>query len=306
MRCGRILAFALLGLGLASLSAPGQDDRRARREARREKAKKLREALKEFRKASSSREESDRIRAIQELARTAIDLKEDKAIDPITAFCFKDTEAVRIAAIEALAGIDHPKSVDALARALHRHKKVKRVLKKIIQGLRQLRWEAGAEPLHDLLKEYQDPEILPIVPDVLAALGEIGSPTSIQPILDILSAAELNGSGSYNPQAGAQTPGLGSMGGLAQALRNPRIEKLRDPALKALAAITGRPPSGSATEWQQWLRKDGRTWESRLWEVHWCPDTWERWKRWPGRETTCPYNKRHGGSDPVARRTHKK
>jgi hypothetical protein len=278
-----------------------REDRKARRErerqAKREKEQTWKEAQKEFSKGIRSRDEASRVAAISTLA----SLKDERVIDAIAPYCSKDTVTVRRTAITALSGIDHPKSVKVLAGALKSNEKDDGLMRALIAGLKKLDQEAGSYALIPYLKRYQDPKITPLCKDILDAIGSMGSPDAIDKIIPVLAAAELQGTGGYNPATGGQNPGLGSTGGAGMA--NRAVAALDSPCKKALGAITGRPPSGSSTEWTDWWKKNKRTWFQWIKYVRWCPDTWERWEQGP-RETKkkCPNNPKHGQRDPIIKR----
>ncbi len=300
---GRMLSLTLAGAFLA-LGLAAQDDREAAKKAKEERQKAVAETLKKFREDSSAKEEGTQISAIQEIARKAFELKEDKLLDPILGYPARGSVNLRLAAIRALADVDHPKSVQALVGALAANEKDQGVMKALIEGLKKLDREEGAKPLQALLKNYQDPDVMPIVKDILDALGSIGSPDSMDSIIVVLDAADFNGTGGYNPNGGGQGAGVGN--GWFKGMNNQQIAALGDSCKKALGAITNRAASGSGAEWKDWKKKEMNTFLGQLYLVHWCPDTWQRWKRYNKHKTECSFNKKHGQTDPVVKRTAKK
>lgn len=291
---------SLLALGLSAQD----NDREAAKKAKEERQQAITEALKKFRDDSAAKEEGTQIGAIQELARKALELKEEKLLDPLLAYPSKGAVNLRLAAIRALADVDHPKSVQAIGAAVSANAKETTVLRAIFDALKKLDREEGAKFLHPLLKNYQDGDVLPLVPAILDALGSMGSPDSIDPIIVVLEAADFNGTGGYNPNSGTQGAGVGQ--GWFRGMNNQQIANLGDPCKKALGAITNRPASGSGSEWKDWKKKDYQTFLGTLWYVHWCPDTWQRWSRYNKHKTECNFNPRHGQSDPIVKRSAKK
>ncbi len=205
------------------------------------------EALKEFRTALKAGGEASRIDA----AREALQTPHTDVIKTVGKLLTKDTERVRISVALVLGEIDHPASVQVLNTALRANLKTGSVLAAIAASQGKLGWESSAAPLHLLLKDVGKAEIRAVVPDAIKALSAIGSASSIDPLLDLLS--KLQNNRKRNPWKGTKN--------------------MKNDAIAALKAITGGKEKNHL-KWRTWWKENqkilfsGATKTYWLWETH--------------------------------------
>jgi HEAT repeat protein len=252
-------------------------------------------AIKEQSKNLTNPDASQRISAINALAQH----KSDKVIAVIARYLTSDEDKVRIAAAQALGTIDHFNSAKALCDAVNPNIKNQQVIRAIVAAMVQVDWEICAETLNTLCKRVQEPNITPVMEAVCDALGKLGSPTSVDPLITVVDSAELEGSGGFTP-GGGQKFGKNQFGG------NPAIARLRDPAIKAIEAITTKR-FNSATEAKTFWKKNSATWTAAAIIVFWCEQKWQRWEKGPqDTKAKCPYAEKSCGMDkPCKRKLHK-
>lgn len=144
--------------------------------------KEVDEALQKLKAALAESGEEGQIDALRE----ALQIRHEKIIKAVGSILTSGTEKVRIGAALALGDVDHPASVDALIAAVSPNTKTATVLAAIAESLGKLGWEKGVAPLHELVKKVGDDVVRDALPQVLAALGQIGSPASVDPLYDFL------------------------------------------------------------------------------------------------------------------------
>jgi HEAT repeat protein len=222
-----------------------------------------------FHVAYRSGTEGARIAAVELLAKH----KCPNSIVALAPVLGADSDKVRIAAAKAIGSIDHPKALELLTAALPASETVKDVFEAVVKALQTLDWEAGAEPLNSLLTKYHEKGMTEELRIVIQALGSIGAPSSVDPLLQLLEHAENEGR-------------AGRVGKLRSS-GNQKLVVLEAPIKAALQAITGGNEPTYA-KWKDWWRGN----RERLLEsavlVYRCKLTGKRWEQKAGQAEVCP------------------
>lgn len=207
------------------------------------------EALRHFRAAIKGGGEATRIDAVRDVLTTP----HTDVLKTVGQLLAKDTERVRIGVALALGDVDHPASVQALNTALRANLKTKSVLAAIATSQGKLAWESSAAPLHLILKDIGKEEIRAVVPEAIAALSAIGSTSSIDPLLDLLSKLQNN------------------------RKRKPwkNTKKMKNDAIAALKAITGGKEK-KHLEWRSWWKENQKELLSGATKTYWFWATQQR------------------------------
>ncbi len=182
-------------------------------------------AVKAFKDAAGGSNVSDdnKIAAAKE----ALKVRHERVIKTAGELLADPSDKVRVAVALALSETDHPASVDMLMAALAANEKRPMTLAAIAKGLGTLAFETAAPKLNEYVKRVGDDEIRAALPDVMNALGAIGSLTSIDAITNLLHKLE-----------GPRRNPWGNEGELLKTAR------------AALNAITGIAESGKVNEWE--------------------------------------------------------
>ncbi len=188
------------------------------------------EAVKTFHEALKGASEEERIEA----AREALGTVHEKVIKTVGKLIHTDTEKVRVDVARAIGKVDHPSSVDVLVKALSRHRKTPGVLGAIARGLGDLGWERAAPSLNKLLSDVGNEDIRSGLTDVVVALAQIGSESSVEPLINFLNTLK------------GKLPKLNPKKRLGSSWQE--AELLTKYAMAALASITG----GSGKNVPEW------------------------------------------------------
>jgi hypothetical protein len=160
-------------------------------------------------------------------AKEALKTRHEKVIKSAAELLSDPSDKVRVAIAIALSEVDHPASVDMLLAALAANEKRPMTLAAVASGLGTLGYEAAAPRMNEYVKKVGDDEIRTALPDIMEALGAIGSLTSIDAITGLLHKLE-----------GPRRNPWGNEGELLKAARG------------ALKAITGIAASGKVNDWE--------------------------------------------------------
>ncbi|MHC4607678.1 MAG: HEAT repeat domain-containing protein [Planctomycetota bacterium] len=185
-----------------------------------------------------------------EAARVALQTHHEKVIRAVGDALLHDTEQVKKGVAGQLGHVDHPVSVDVLAASIEANREAPEVLKLIAQSLGRLKWEKGAKPLHALLKRHGEEHIRKILPQVISALGVIGSASSVDPLIDFLRVTE------------GRKPW-------------PEINDLKHRTDLALRSITSGDRK-EAKDWVKWWRKNRKELQANARVVYWSKKTHKR------------------------------
>lgn len=140
------------------------------------------EAVRKLRAGLSESSEGAQIQAV----RAALLTRHERVIRTAAVALTAGSERLRIATALALGECDHPVSVELLAAALAPNAEYPPVTAAIASALGTLEWEFAAPALHELLRKMGDEDIRRAGPEIFAAIGRIGSASSVDPLLDFL------------------------------------------------------------------------------------------------------------------------
>lgn len=217
------------------------------------------EALDAFKPAYKSASEADRVAAVNDLAK----VHHAKILSRLAALLSADGPSVRLAAAKGIAGFTEMKkpAASALAGAMPANSKEATV-------------HAG---LYDALGKLEEPSSLPVIhrgfdeketsvaKSAILAAGQVGSASSIDPLLALLAKLEKvqkGGGGGVD----FSTPGTGGATGQNFTVRSDdspakRAQELIPAINKALNEIT-HESNGSSETWGAWWAKNKATFKS--------------------------------------------
>jgi hypothetical protein len=195
-----------------------------------------------------------RVIAIKEALKTP----HEKVIKAIAEPLTKDVETVRIPAAHALAEVDHPVCVEVLVEAIPANLARPEVMNAISAALGTLGWATASGPLNELVKKVGDADVRAILPGVVHAIGEIGSPSSVEGLADFLVRVQ-------GPQ------------------RNPwpnegAIVKAAETALRAITGVDHR----RGIDWLEWWKGHQADLLPKAKRIYWSRKTHERTNVSPG------------------------
>jgi hypothetical protein len=187
--------------------------------------------------------------------------------------------SVRVAAAQALGKMDHPKAVEAVAQSVEPNREIPDVLEAIAKGLQTQDYEVGATILNPLLRKLGEKEVVAALDIVVPVLGKLGSPTSVEPLIDLLQRAENEATGGRRRLKG-----------------NPKIAALAGTVRKALEEITGGR-EGTSKSWEAWWKANRERLSASATLVYRCTATAKRWPQKLGEPVRCPFHdkeEKHG------------
>lgn len=226
-------------------------------------------AVEEFKSTMRGTPEGARISAIDTLSKHVC----PDAIAAIAVHLTQDTEAIRMAAARAIGGMDHPKSLEVLLAGLIPSEAEKNLFDALIKALQALNWEGGAVPLNGLLSKYHEKNMTDEIHLIVPALGSLGSPTSVEPLLKLLEHAE--------------NEGKSSRAGKLRAAGNPKLLALEAPVKAALKAITGGNEPNHQ-KWKEWWGANRERLMASAVLVYRCKVTGKRWEQKASEPAACP------------------
>jgi len=203
-------------------------------------------AIAEFKKAFSKGDlTSTRVDAVKKLAQ----VKHEKVVRQLVPLLTHALEDVAAQVAVQLGSHDHHAAAEGLAAAVGANLTAKRpvVVAASCSSLGKLGYEATSATLVKLLDKNGDDDVMLILPDAIRAIGQIGSASAVDPLIDLLRKTESTGGGG-GPGGG----GRGGRGGRGFG-RDDDMAKLRGPVTGALRAITGGD-ADSANGWDQWWK----------------------------------------------------
>jgi HEAT repeat protein len=199
-----------------------------------------------------------KIAAIHEAVKT----EHERVVRAVGEMLLTEADPVRIAAANGLGTLDHPASPDALVAAIGPNLGREQVVAAIFKAIGELGWQSAAKALNDLLPKVGETEVRAVLPAAITALGQLGSLSSVDPLIELLMKLE-NG-----------------------ARRNPWPNEapMRRNAEEALRQITGQTLS-QATNWEAWWHANKDTLPPKLIRIYWGRKTQERIDVAPGEKT---------------------
>jgi HEAT repeat protein len=233
-------------------------------------------ALAAFHAAWKGDSETGKIAAIHEVSKHHC----EKTLALLAPLLVMDAEKVRVTAAKALGKFDNGKAVAALAEAAGPNDKDTAVLDAIAQALKDLDWEAGAEQLNPYLKDHEK-QVVDALHVIVPVLGALGSPSSVEPLIELLRYSENEKSGRVAVK-GIKTGGKNSNAG--------KITALKGPVEKALQEITGHSPEPTARAWEDWWKANSAALIAGAKIVYRCKATGKRWEEKAGEPVKCPYH----------------
>jgi hypothetical protein len=234
------MMMAVLVLGLAAAWG-GQDD------------KAVEEALETFKTAIKSPSEADRVSAVNELSK----VHHAKTLQRLAGLLATDGPTVRIAAGRGLSGFAELKkqASHVLIAAMGANAKDATVLAALYECIGKLDEDSSLPTLH---RGFEEKEVS-VAKAAILATGQVGSPSSIDPLIALLTKLEKLSKSSGGVDYTAPVPG----GGSSVTVRsddNPakRAQDLIPIVNKALNEIT-RESNGSSESWGAWWAKNKGT-----------------------------------------------
>jgi HEAT repeat protein len=255
----RLAAFLPLLLP-AALAAQDPDAKKRQREFEREVDK----AISEFRK-TYTKKDVDRIDGMK----TLVALKHEKVIQELSRFLSSDTDLVRIAAIEALSELNHPKSADALAAGTGPNKKNKLVLAAILKAVEKLRWDTLTSATHFVIEDPFNSDYQDVAFEHVQRLKKVRSLASVDAFITMLKKAE-------------EALRTGSVVGEG-------VQQMKDEALAALKILTSQSFT-KHKEWEDWWKQAKTQAAADCIVEHWCERTWEHWEKLQSEKRKCPHH----------------
>ena len=207
------------------------------------------QALRKFKEDCAKATIELKIVAIQEAVKT----EHEKVLKAIGEMMLNEADPVRVAAAAALGGADHPASAEALTAAVLPNIRREEVIPAILKAIAELGWQGAAGRLNDLVSKVGEGDVRAVLPAVVETLGKLGSPSSIDPLIDLL--LKLENVGRKNPW--------------------PNEGQLRREAESALRAITGMD-FRRAVEWQPWWTTNQEILRQKMSRTFWLKKTQDR------------------------------
>lgn len=218
------------------------------------------EAIAAFKKEWSGTDlVSVRTTAITKLAET----RHEKIAKTLAPYLGHPEENLAGTAALAMAKQDCAPCAAALAGALEASIKRPVVAVAILRSLGQLQYESTTPVLHKLTTRTGDDNAVKIMGDVFTCLGQIGSASSVDPLIDFLQKTERTGG-----PGGKGGKGMGAPG-------NQELMQLRGPCRGALRTITGLD-GDDANAWRKAWNEGKKDLTANA-KVTWInKETWER------------------------------
>ncbi len=206
------------------------------------------ETLRTLKAALGKEDAAGRLAAVQK----ALETPHERVIRAVGELLASETEELRIGAAVALAETDHPVSPEVLLRALAPNERRPEVVAALCAALAELGWQSACPALEGLLKRAGVAEVREILPPVLEALGQLGSASSIDPLLDLLRLFEGPRRAPWKGEA--------------------ELRRKADAALQAITGYAGRN-SRDVEDWWKANRGSLQAGARRTW---WMKKTGER------------------------------
>lgn len=185
-------------------------------------------------------------------ARKALETPHERVIRAVGELLVSDTEEVRIGAAAALADVDHPVSAEVLVRALAANERRAEVVAALSTALVELGWQSACPALEGMLKRVGVAEVRDVLPPVVEALGQLGSASSIDPLLDLLRLFEGPRRAPWKGEA--------------------ELRRKADAALQAITGYAGR----SSRDFDDWWKANRGSIQAGARRAWWLKKTGER------------------------------
>jgi HEAT repeat protein len=196
------------------------------------------------------------------------------AISALAPLLQSPEELIRLAAIRALGSMDHLEAVEALTAELPTWESSKNpTFDAMLKALQTLDWEAGADPLNSLLAKFHEKGMIDEMKPVIQVLGNLGSSTSVAPLLQLLEHAENEANGGRV--------------GKTRSAANPKLKALEGPIRAALQSITGGNEP-TYRKWHDWWQENRDRLTASATLVYHCKMTGKRWEQKAGEPMACP------------------
>ena len=235
-------------LWVLAAALPLQDDKAAE------------DALDAFKTAYKSTSEADRVAAVNELAK----VHHAKTLARLSALLSSDGPSVRLAAAKGIAGFADLKkpSASALSGAMAPNARETTVHAGLYEALGKLEEPSSVPVLH---RGFEEKETV-VAKAAVAAAGQVGSASSIDPLIALLTRQEKVQKAGSGGGVDFTTPGTGGTAGQNFTVRGDdspakRAQELIPVINKALTDIT-RESNGSAETWTAWWTKNKATFKA--------------------------------------------
>jgi hypothetical protein len=218
------------------------------------------DALDAFKTAYKSNSEADRVAAVHELAK----VHHAKTLARLTSLLSSDGPTVRLAAAKGIAGFIELKkpSASALSGAMAANSKETTVHAGLYEALGKLEEPSSLPTLH---RGFEEKETV-VAKAAVAASGQLGSASSIDPLIALLIRQEKIQKAASGGGVDFTTPGTGGATGQNFTVRSDdspakRAQELIPAINKALNEIT-HESNGTSETWSAWWAKNKATFKA--------------------------------------------
>ena len=188
----------------------------------------------------------------------ALQTHHEKIIKAMEELMLGDSDPVRLAIADTLLTVDHPATADLVNASLQPNVKKPDVYKALLKVIGDLGWQTSVSKLNDLLGRYGDGEVQSMMPEIIAAVGQLRSLTSVDPLLDLFSKLE----------AGTKKPAPNE------------VDCIREIEI-ALRGILGEEFK-KAADWKQWWTAYKEDLKGMVLKTYWIKKTHQRVQLKPG------------------------
>jgi hypothetical protein len=228
-------------------------------------------ALATFKKAVGAELASSQMAAIKEVAK----VRHEKVIRAIAAHLRSNFSDVAAGTAIQMGELDHPVSSELLVANIGPNDKRPVVLGAIFTSLGKLGYEASSDRLVPLLDKQNDDGWKKVLEEAMNAVGRIGSPRAVDPLLDWRKRQPGGG-------WGGRWGGGGGGGG------NNQSGRLWSAVDRALKSITGGDEE-TTNDWEKWWKANRADLMANATVTYRCKVTWERYDGPAGKRNPCPH-----------------
>lgn len=219
--------------------------------------KEIDEAIRKCRETFATASAEDKILALKEVVRT----KHERVVRAVGEIILADqSDAIRAAAALAVGEIDHPVTSEVLVGAIAPSIKRPEVLKAILRSIGELGWQDKAvEKLNKYLRDTGNADLGPVMPDIVATIGQLRSLDSMDPLIELLTQFQ-------------------TVGRRLTWLNEAAIAREIENALRTMVSMEFT----KAADWQQWWRAYREPLKAAVERTYWVKKTGARKIYLPG------------------------
>jgi hypothetical protein len=280
----RLLYVVVLSAGLVATSAgasafqdppkePAKKDPKSAQKATPATDEEAEAALATFKKAMTADLASAQMAAIKEVAK----VRHEKVIRALAPLLRSNHPDVATSAAIQLAELDHPVSSESLVAGIAPNDKRPVVLGAIFTSLGKLGYETATVPLLSLMDKANDDGWKKVLEEVVNAIGRIGSPKAVDPLIDWRKRQPGGGWGGRWGGGGGGGGGGGNNSG-----------KLWGAVERALKSITGGDEENTA-DWEKWWKANRADLVNNATTTYRCKVSWERYDAPFRKSAPCPH-----------------